>query len=286
MILIMERMDRRWSALTREDVQLLADSTPVERYNSTGLAKGEYTPALSDKLKGKKIKILFEKEECYYYDFVQTNQLVWSADEKGLHKEYCQVLEAPEEEDIFLVQHYCKESVPPAAHTLVLDFKTGLVTLCIAKAGVPQAAREIGRTFLFGIMEGYEEYGYRHDFTEDLVGKSIYWTYIEKENLKIKHIYTAPLYYTYVMTKPDGTCWVASNPANYVKINDHMYVFSFIEERQAGTQGFFLINMKTLHDVGSFFGIHAHGMECCTFGAKGELSSPYAWELCKVKKEE
>ena len=83
------------------------------------------------------------------------------------------------------------------------------------------------------------------------------------------------------MTGENNSSWVASNPADYVKINDHMYIFSFVEERQAGTQGFFLINMELLHDVGSFFGVQAHGMECCTFGAKGELSSPYGMELCK-----
>lgn len=107
-----------------------------------------------------------------------------------------------------------------------------------------------------------------------MVGKSILWTYHDKEDVRIRHIYTAPLYYTYIMKQGEKR-WVASNPADYIKINDHMYIFTFVEERQAGTQGFFLINTETLHDVGSFFGVQATGLECCTFGAKGEWSSPY-----------
>lgn len=279
----MERMERRWSEFTKADVQMLADRTPVEQYHYTWLSQGEYMPPFSGQLAGKKITLLFGDGKSYRYHFTDIHQLNWSSGSGEGKEEYYEALQAPGEEEIFFVQFYCKKSVPPTAHTLVLDFKTGLVTLCIAKAGVKPAAREISREFLFGIMEGYEDLGERHGFTEDLVGKAIYWTYHEREEAKIKHVYTAPLYYTYIMSDKDGNCWVASNPADYVKINDHMYVFSFVEERQAGTQGFFLINMDTLHDVGAFFGIQAHGMECCLVGAKGELSSPFALELCKSR---
>ena len=75
-----------------------------------------------------------------------------------------------------------------------------------------------------------------------------------------------------------GNCWMASNPADYVKITDDVFIFSFVEERQGGTQGFFVINTKELHDVGSFFGLQPHGLECYTFGAKGEWSEPFAYD--------
>ena len=275
---MMKRMDRRWSQYTREDIQKIADATPVEKYTCTWLSKGDYMPSFSGRLSGKEIKLLLDSGEQYLYRFTGKRELEWTGPDGVVHEEYYEALEAPGEEAICMVQHYCQKSVPPRAHTLVLDFGTGLVTMCIATVGVPQSAREVGRTFLFGIMDGFEDSGKRHEFTEELVGKSVLWTYHEKEQVKVKHIYTAPLYYTYCMTGENGTCWVASNPADYVKINDHVYIFSFVEERQAGTQGFFLINMELLHDVGSFFGVQAHGMECCTFGAKGELASPYGME--------
>lgn len=274
----MERMKRRWSQFTMEDIQKIADHTPVERYSTGSLRNGEYTPELSDVLSGKEIKIVLDNGSQYQYRFEDREHLLWKESKGEFKRESCQIMQAPSVEAVFLVQHYCAGSVPPTAHTLVLDFDTGLVTLCIAHLGVPEAPREVSRKFQFGIMDGFKTEE-RHHFTTDLVGKSICWTYHEKDNIKIRHIYTAPLYYTYYMTDAEGRCWVASNPADYVKVRDELYIFSFVEERQAGTQGFFLINLNTLHDVGSFFGLQATGLECYTFGAKGEFASPYIKEL-------
>lgn len=285
MIMIKGRMDRRWSDFTMEDVQKLSDMTPVERYTYNNLA-GEYTPPFTEKLADKQMRIVISSHKYYDYKFRGIHGLQWSADNEKIHEEFYQALELPGADGIILVQHYCKGSVPPTVHTLVLDLNTGLATVCVASAGVPTAPREIQREFFFGLIEGYEDPKIRHEFTEDMVGKAIYWTYRREPLVRIKHIYTAPLYYTYQMTNEQGQCWVASNPADFIKIADQVYVFSFVEERQAGTQGFFLINLKNLHDVGSFFGIQAHGMECCMFGAKGEFSSPYAWDWCEKRKAE
>lgn len=280
----MKRMERRWSCFTSADIQTIADATPVEKYTSTWLAKGEYMPPFAENLSGKNMKLCMDHGGCYTYRFLDPHTLRWKADEGEWREEYCDVLKVPGDDEIYLIQHYCRRSVPPRAHTLVVDLVKGLCTICIARVGNEASAREVQSEFLFGILAGYDDVGERHDFTEDLVGTSILWTYHEKEQVKIKHIYTAPLYYTYVMTAEDNRCWVASNPADYIKINDHTYAFIFREERQAGVQGFFLINLEILHDVGSFFGVQAHGMECCTFGAKGELVSPYAVELCTKNK--
>ena len=177
------------------------------------------------------------------------------------------------------MQQYVQGSAPPTAHSLVIDMETGLVTLCRATIGVPAAAREVSRTWHFGLIEGYADPGYRHAHTTELVGKAVFWTYYEKEQVRVKHIYSAPLYYSYTMLDPaTGNCWMASNPADYVKITDDVFIFSFVEERQGGTQGFFVINTKELHDVGSFFGLQPHGLECYTFGAKGEWSEPFAYD--------
>lgn len=282
--MIKGRMDRRWSDFTMEDVQKLSDMTPPERYTYNRLA-GEYTPPFTEKLAGRQIKIGISPNKYFIYDFRGFHELEWSENQERGREEFYQALELPGKDGIFLVQHYCKGSVPPTVHTLVLDLNTGLATVCAAHAGVSKAPREIERQFFFGLIDGYKDPGIRHGFTEDMVGKAIYWTYRKEPLVRIKHIYTAPLYYTYQMTNEQDQCWVASNPADFLKITDQVYVFSFVEERQAGTQGFFLINMDNLHDVGSFFGIQAHGMECCMFGAKGELSSPYAWDWCETRTE-
>ena len=55
------------------------------------------------------------------------------------------------------------------------------------------------------------------------------------------------------------------------KIRDDLFLFSFVEERQAGLQGLFLIDLKRMHDVGSFFGVARDHMTSACVGAKGEL---------------
>lgn len=153
-----------------------------------------------------------------------------------------------------------------------MDLNTGLVTAVLASFGNYRAAREVKREFCFGRIQGISsnENIPLHQFSEYLVGKSIQWTY-HPGMAPIKHIYSSPSYYTYVMRNDDSE-WIASNPADYVKINDHLYLFSFLEERQAGIQGSFLINIHTMQDVGSFFGINGNDcFECYLVGAKGEL---------------
>lgn len=164
--------------------------------------------------------------------------------------------------------------MPPQAKTLVIDANVGLVTLCEAHFGNGIEAREVAHHFMFGRIEGFSDPGYRHHFTSKMVGKAIYWTYHDGMP-PIKHIYSSEYYYTYVMQFGDR-CWMASNPADFIEIRDNLYIFSFIEERQAGTQGFFLINLDTLRDVGSFLGINTQGnFECYTVGAKGKMTTMY-----------
>lgn len=281
-----ERMYRRWSHYSAQDVQVLADGVGPEQYTHTGLGQGEFMPEYSEKLVGREFVFLMDCGCTYTYRFTAPHTLLWKKDDMEEREEYCDALELPDAPGLFLVQQYCKGSVPPTAHTIVLDCNTGLVTICIAKACMIAAEpRDISHTFCFGIARGYEDKGERHGFTEDLVGTAIYWTYSVIRNVRIKHIYSSPGYYTYQMTNPEGQCWMASNPADFLKIAEGIYVFTFLEDRQVGTQGFFLINMNTLHDVGSFFGIHAHGMECCMCAAKGELSEPYAFDWCETRKE-
>ena len=279
----LQRMQRRWSNFTAADVQLIADRTTVEQYTSGGFAKADFKPDYTDALAGKKLEIAFADGLHYTFDFKDAHQLFWSCDAAANQNEsseaYYEALLVPGAPHIVFVQQYVQGSVPPTAHSLVIDTETGLVTLCLATIGVPAAAREVSRTWHFGLIEGYADPGYRHAHTTELVGKAVFWTYYEKEQVRVKHIYSAPLYYSYTMLDPaTGNCWMASNPADYVKITDDVFIFSFVEERQGGTQGFFVINTKELHDVGSFFGLQPHGLECYTFGAKGEWSEPFAYD--------
>ena len=264
----MERMKRRWSTLTPADVQMLADRATPEEYQKGGLPS-DHKPPSTDALGGKQLTLSFQ-EGSYVYSFDGAAKLTWFEEGGEAHEDPCDVLLVPGTDDVYFVHHYCLRSAPPEAHSLVLDLTHGLVTMVLAKIGVPEAAREVTRKFYFGTIKELWDGSKLHDFTTELVGKAILWEY--SEEVKIKHIYAMPLYYSYVMKLPD-CCWMASNPADYVKLRENLYIFSFLEERQAGVQGLFVINLDTMHDVGGFFGIQASGMECYTVGARGTYST-------------
>ena len=269
----MERMIRRWPSLTAEEVQSLFDNASPEQYAHGGLGEGEYAFPYAEDLVGKTFRFVFPDVREMSYQIDGLHCLTWKENGQP-HTEYYQG-HSPEQ-GIYFIQHTVKGSVPPQAHTLVIDADAGLVTLCEARFGNGVEAREVAHQFSFGRIDGCPDPGYRHRYTNKLVGKAIYWTY-HQGMPPIKHIYSSEYYYTYVMQMGDR-CWMASNPADFVQIRDNLVIFSFLEERQAGTQGFFLINLDTLRDVGSFLGINSEGhFECYTVGAKGEETTMYTY---------
>lgn len=266
----MKRMMRRWKSLSRQQVQKLFDRSVPLTYATGGLAGGKYMPPFSQELIGQEFEFQFEDHRTCRYCFLDLHTLTWC--ERGMeHREYYHGHRA--EDGVYFVQHIVKGSTPPQCRTLIIDTNTGLVTLCQARFGSRDEAREIAHKFYFGIIKGQcADPSQRHHYTADLVGKAISWTYHTWMS-PIKHIYSSEYFYTYAMTQ-GKQCWMASNPADYIKINDHLYVFSFLEERQTGTQGLFLINTETLHDIGGFVGINGQNrFECYTVGAKGEWST-------------
>lgn len=262
----MKRMIRRWKHLTSEEVQAKVDGSTPEIYANGGLANGPYKPEYCKNLIGMKFELCFDDFLNIHYEFKELHELIWKTD-KEEHMEYYMGHEFGE--GIYFIHHFVKGSKPGEVVTLVIDTVKGLVTMCRGELGNELAPREMLHDFYFGIIAGYSSYPpKKHHFTSDLVGKAIEWDY-GKEMHPIKHVYSTEYYYTYVMRQEDR-CWVASNPADFVKISDHLYIFSFIEERQAGIQGLFLINTDTLHDVGCFSGINGmDNFECYTVGAKG-----------------
>ena len=73
----------------------------------------------------------------------------------------------------------------------------------------------------------------------------------------IKHSYVCPEYYAIHMTRPDGTCFMSADPADYVKVKDDVFFLSVVEERRSGLQLNFLINTELLEDIVGHFGINA-----------------------------
>lgn len=239
--------------------------TDTSKYTVTTLA-GPYTPPDSDGLVGQKLVFRGEGHVCSF-EFKDLHAMRFSED-GGEEKECYSVVKTMDDE-VYFVNQLIPGYELTRQITLIADMKSGSATVCDARIGTEHSNIDVQREFIFGKLDGDFAGGPLHGFTDGLVGKAINWDY---GNVIIKHIYSSNLYYTYSHDSEKYGAWMATNPADYVKIRDNMYIFSFIEERQHGLQGLFLINTDTVHDVGCFYGVNDDHMVSGCFGAKGEYA--------------
>ncbi|MBP3372284.1 MAG: MoaF N-terminal domain-containing protein [Clostridia bacterium] len=267
------RMPRRWESLTEEQVFAAAQAATPEEYSNRGFANGPFKPAYEESLIGKKFEFIFDEGIACTYEFNALHELIWTQD--GVSKKEYYMGHASSKEGVYFVQHMIENSRPVQSRTLIFDVEENLVTLIHAQIGNGIEPREVAREFYFGyIKTDAPAPTARHAFTRDLIGKAITWTY-SYDDFYVKHIYSSEYFYTYAMLKGDG-CWMASNPADFVKIKDGLYIFSFLEERQVGTQAVFLMDLDKMHDVASFFSINTdRQLECYTAGAVGVWDTPH-----------
>lgn len=189
------------------------------------------------------------------------------------------------ENNIYLILSEKPNSSPREAMILVLDLAARLVTGNFVKQGALSAKPHVvTREVRFGYIDapGKPVPADRHAFTEDLVGKKIRWTY--NPTFDVVHVYRTPTHYRWAFSPKTRKNLPADGKLNkdfvnkldepciYIKINDHMYVFSWIEEEGSGTEGFALMNVDRMNDVGCFWGNNPDGgREAYMFSAYGEV---------------
>lgn len=235
-------------------------------YNTGGLSFNR--PPFYEGFIGKAFSIVLDNGNIFDYTFEDIHTLRWSMPGRiDVSEEYYDALKADEE--VILLVHIIKGSRPQQSRIISIDLETKLVTAFLCKIGNEVSTREVDRDIVFGYLLGEgEPPAERHSITTELVGKSILWTYTPE--FTIQHLYASPSYSCFVDFNTFYGGLVLSSPTNYVKLNDHIYIYSWIETEGAGVQGFALMNLHEMHDVGCFFGINGSSQfECYTFGAIG-----------------
>ena len=107
-----------------------------------------------------------------------------------------------------------------------------------------------------------------HHPTRELVGRSFGWSY--RDDMASQHIIGTPHSISWVILTGPGNGLVGSAPCKYFKVTDHVYLYTWVESRGSGQQGVVLVNLKTMHDCGTFYGInHNQCFEFYTYGARG-----------------
>lgn len=259
------RLYRSWDLLTsRETVEaVVAKSTP-DIYSVSTLS-GPYTPEDSEDLNGKVLSFACDELKMVF-EVVSKNALKFSENGGEAKDCFCNIKTLDHE--IYMLNQLIPGYATSRQVTLIADMKTGCATVVDAKLGTEHSNIDVSREFYFGRLEGDFAGGELHHFTCDLVGKAIEWDY-GNNVVHVKHMYTSNIFYTYTVPGSSGA-WMASNPADYVKLRDNVYIFSFIEERQIGTQGLFVIDLEHLHDMGCFYGYGVNNITSACIGAIGK----------------
>ncbi len=211
----------------------------------------------TDVLAHKELVFLMDNGEKLKYSFTDGRHLKWAYSDGHEGSAPYNASPCPGDENVLFLQHYREGYELPSCTTLIFDLESGHTVFFDAHVGAENVHREVVRTITFGHIEGSEApETEKPEFTKDLVGKSVRWKSAKEPGNGIKYIFSSNLYYTYAMDFPDGdSVWMATNPCEYIKVKEGLYIASPVEERQSGFQLIMLMNFNLMTDVQSGFGL-------------------------------
>ena len=252
----------------------------------------QYRPPLCFELAGKRFELVMDDGYEYLLSFKDRKTLEYGVLGGSTASYEYDCLKA--DDDTYLVNFEYTGSSPRAGIAFILDMEQSLVTENYCTVGEnPRYPQMPKPKIIFGAIR--KEDGtvphIRHGYTEDLVGRSIKWSY---GTFAVVHVYSSERYYR--LTIPDEAFerlkkenperyeelrkrngeTLYEEPGDYIKIKDGIYAFNANEEMACregrfGSNLFFLMNLDRMHDVGRAFGHNDDGVpENYTYGAFGE----------------
>lgn len=256
---MMERMDRRWADISKDEVEQLARGLTAARYAADWMTDESHFD-FAQPILNRQLTVSFPDGLTLSLDFRDKKDLAWMSSDGASGSGFYRALSAPGYPQVIFVHQYRDGMWPPTCVDLVLDLETGYATSIIAALGSDDRPREAVHTIRFGEIANipHPAGAAPHGYTTDLIGKAIRWempAFTGKP--PIKHIYLSPLYYGIFMTRDDNTCYMTADPADYIRIREDLYLLSVVEARRSGIQLNFLINTTLLEDVVGHFGISA-----------------------------
>jgi len=251
---MLKRKERRWDILPMEYVKELAKTTTSESIWGENFSRPNLVT--SDRLAGKTMKFIYDDGGVWNYTFFDERHLHWAAPDGTEGDDLYNATPCPGFENVIFFHHYRAGLDLPRCADVIFDLDTGYVTLFDAYIGHPGNPREVVHDIRFGVIDGVEipEGAMKHHFTNELTGKAIHWSHDERPR-GIQYIFSSCRYYTYAMKFGESECWMATNPADYLKLKEGLYIMSVVEERQPGVQLVMLMNLNIMRDVQSCFGL-------------------------------
>lgn len=246
------------NAAVQKNIQLFSANNPMAGNR----------PPLSHYLVGKQLTVRYDNGPAWEYRFDEIKKLNWRREGETQWRE--EVYESYEPaEDLIIFSHLRSGTRPMQSAAVVLDFANALTTCVDSWLGTKYMGNEVSQNIIMGVidMDGVTTPRYnRHKFTDELVGHAVTWNY--SGGLTSMHVYGTPRSASWIIfqnTGAGGLEW--SSPANYVKLRNDCYLFTWIEEACNGSQGTIVFNNRTMHDCGFTYHVGPEGLRLTTIGA-------------------
>jgi hypothetical protein len=258
------KMSREFTRVfTHEEIIDICLNANPEQVRTNTLDLAFYRNPYTEELVGKTFPCSFDDGTAMIFRFPDVNTVEWSENGGDFFKEFCEPLKSSAG-NIIGVLFYKRNVLPFEGAYVVFDLDTGFVTWVSMKFGTSINDKNIHPFPHFGQIEGVDGHkGERHHFSTEFVGTVIDWKY--NDRFTIRHSYVTPdLTISADLPHDDENEDFIERrflPAFNAKIHDQLFLTSFAEP--GGCAAVLLVDMKTVHDIGCFFGI----------GGDGKLSS-------------
>jgi len=209
-----------------------------------------------------------DKGSPWEYEIVDEGTLKWRHGGRNWKKEKYMCFEP--DKGLYFFAHILSGDADYSMAAQIIDVQTGLATTIKTGIGNWHSEWEAGANVLFGTVEipggPKAPFARRHHFTDELVGRSFAWAY--SDTMSSIHVYSSPESYSWTIFQGDnsgGATW--SSPCFYIKLRPEVYLFQWVEENCNGSQGLVIMNRKTQHDGGFFYGVSHNGLMLNITGA-------------------
>ena len=154
---------------------------------------------------------------------------------------------------------------------VVLDQATNLATVFEIWFSGYDDKREVQRQIYYGYVDqpGKEPPKDRHGITNRIEGKGFYWK--QDNGIETIEYYPTVLYSNFVELTRFGGELSFCAPADYVKIDDELYIYSRVECEFSGTMTLYVLNANRAEQVGVRLGLdESDALEYYVFRGRGE----------------
>jgi hypothetical protein len=254
-----EQMHRiKYTKLTKEQI----DRKLVPAANGP-----ECASEFSDVLAGKKIRIVTDDGPVLNYTFKDKNKLAVSVDAGASVESGYGALTL---DRIVFFSHMVPKT--QTGYNVFIDLRTNLATVFEIWFSGYKDLREVQRQIYYGYVEaeGKEAPKERHHLTNRIEGKGFYWK--QDTGIETMEFYPSIVSSSFVELTRFGGELTFCAPSDYVKINDHMFIYDRTECEFSGIMTLYAMDLLDTGQIGMRLGFNEKDeLEYYMFRGMGEI---------------